>query len=376
MKIKSLLSIIFFIAINSTKNNSIIRIPNLQGRYENISTKIGFINYEFRVFTTEAIKWPVSSAIYRLEGIKNLNVLNLTEDNNCYIKIYGKNQDSIQLEFHFFSQDIFNDKICKILYKTKYIDKMIYSYGIINQRNYKYFGGSPENIIKGQKLKKFTFNKDDRVSKIIIRSPEGSYTEIHGNEIFETLNGKERSIKISDKDNFMVCIPNRHTKLLKIYKIGEYLEEIYKRYSYLQLDKRQQKCFESISFMIGNKNITLNKDKILFQSEGTDNYFLAISINNCNEFTFGKKFINLFEISEFNLETKEVNLFMSEKNKIITETEVNNENKKEVINSNIIYNYYIVIIVLSFIAFMMSITLVKNYHKNKKIQYYNEYFNI
>ena len=138
MKIKSLLSIIFFIAINSTKNNSIIRIPNLQGRYENISTKIGFINYEFKVFTTEAIKWPVSSAIYRLEGIKNLNVLNLTEDNNCYIKIYGKNQDSIQLEFHFFSQDIFNDKICKILYKTKYIDKMIYSYGIINQRNYKY----------------------------------------------------------------------------------------------------------------------------------------------------------------------------------------------------------------------------------------------
>ena len=67
---------------------------------------------------------------------------------------------------------------------------------------------------------------------------------------------------------------------------------------------------------------------------------------------------------------------MSQKKKIITEKEVNNENKKEVLNSNIIYNYYIVIILLSFIAFIMSITLVKNYHKNKKIQYYNEYYNI
>jgi hypothetical protein len=253
---------------------------------------------------------------------------------------------------------------------------MIYSYGIINNRNYKYFGGTPENIIKAKKLKKFIFNKDDRVSKIIIRSSEDSNTEINGNEIIDTLNGEGRSIKITDYDNFMVCIPNSHTKLLKVYKIGEYQEEIFKRYLYYQLDKRQQKLFESISFMIGNKNITLNRDKILFQSKGTDDYFLAISITGCNEFTFGKKFIKLFDISEFNLETEEVSLFMSQKKKIITEKEVNNENKKEVLNSNIIYNYYIIILLLSFIVFMMSITLVKNYHKNKKIQYYNEYYNI
>ena len=64
MKIKYFISIIFFIAINSTKSNSIIRIPNYEGRYENISTKNGFINYEFRVITKEVIRWPVSSILY------------------------------------------------------------------------------------------------------------------------------------------------------------------------------------------------------------------------------------------------------------------------------------------------------------------------
>ena len=379
MKIKYLLSIIFFIGINSTKNNSIIRIPYFEGRYENISTKFGLINYEFRVHGEEVIKWPVFSSIYRLEGIKNVNLLNLKELDNCNIKIYGKNKDSIQLDFNFSFQDKFNNIICKILYKTKYIDKMIYSYGIINNRNYKYFGGTPENIIKEKELKKFTFNKDDRVSEIIIRSSDDSHAEIYGNEIIDTLNGEERSIKLLDNDNIMVCIPSRHTKLLKSYKIGDYRDyENLRPYPtpYYQLDKRQQKLFESISFMIGNKNITLNRDKILFQPEGTDVHFLDITISDCNEFTFGKKFIKLFEFSEFNMETKEVSLFMNQKEKIIKEKELNNEREKEILNSNINSNYYIVILFLSFIVFMMSITLIKNYHKNKKIQYYNEYYNI
>jgi hypothetical protein len=88
----------------------------------------------------------------------------------------------------------------------------------------------------------------------------------------------------------MVCIPIRHAKLLNVYKMGEYQEEIFKRYLYYQLDKRQQKFFESISFMIGNKNITLNRDDILVQSKKTDDYFLIISIFGCYEFIFGKKF--------------------------------------------------------------------------------------
>ena len=379
MKIEYFLSIIIFIGINSIKNNSIIRIPKSEGRYQNISTKNGFINYEFRIIYREYIKWPVGIAFYILEGIKNLNLLNLTELNKdnieIYKEIYGGNKDSIKLEIPLYPKDIFNDLICKILYQTKYLDKMIYSYGILNDKKYKYFGGSPENLIKAKNLKKVTFNKDDMISKIIIRSPENSFTEINENEIIDILNGEGRSIKIIDDLNSLVCIPSQHSQFLKSYEIGWYEEDLLNRYLYPKLDKRQQKFFGSISFMAGNKNITLNRDKILLHSKGTDEYFLAID-NCCQQFTFGIKFLNLFEFSEFNMETKEVSLFMSQNNKMITEKEVNTEIKKEVYNSNLNFDHYIIILLLSFIVFMMSITLVKNYHKNKKIQYYNEYYNI
>ena len=378
MKFNTLVSILVFIGINSIKNDSIIRVPNFQGRFQNITTKIGLINYEFRIIFKEYeySRFAISSSIYRLEGIKNLNLLNLTELKNYDAKIYGNNNDSIQFDFIFEDKDLHNDLICKILYKTKYIDKMIYSYGILNNNNYKYFGGTPKNIIKVKKLKKFTFNKDDRVSKIIIRSPEDPDAEIYGNEIIDTLNEKRRSIKITDIEDCMICIPNGHDKLLNVYKMGVYVEDVFKRHQYYKLDKRQQESFKSISFIIGKKNITLNRDDIIFQSKNTYEYFLKINMGLCTEFIFGKKFMKLFEFSEINMETKEVSLFMNQKKKIITEIEVNNTNKKEVLNSNINSNYYIIIFLLSFIVFVMSITLVKNYHKNKKIQYFNEYYNI
>ncbi len=378
MKIEYLLSIIIFIGINSNKNNSIIRLPNFQGRFQNISTKNGLINYEFRIKYEEYeySRFALSTSTYRLERIKNLDLLNLTEFKHYDIKIYGKNNDSIQISFFLENRDRYNDLICKILYKTKYIDKMIYSYGILNNKNYKYFGGTPKNVIKVKKLKKYTFSRDDKVSKIIIRSPEDPYTEIFGNEIIDTLYGEGRSIIITDDDDSMVCIPYKYSKLLEVYKIGNYEEEIFKRYLYYQLDKRQLKFFESISFMIGNKNITLNRDNIFVHSKKTDEYFLAISTFGCNQFIFGKKFMKLFEFSEINMETKEVSLFMSQKKKIITEKEINNESKKEILKSNINSNYYIIIFLLSFIVFVMSIVIAKNYHKNKKIKYYNEYFSI
>jgi len=379
MKIEYFIYVIVFICINSNKNNSIIRIPRDEGSYQNISTKNGLINYGFRIKYKEFIKWPVGIAIYVLEGIKNLNLLNLTElkKGNTEInkEIYGENKDSIKLEIYYYSEDIFNDLICKILYKTKYIDKMIYSYGILNKINYKYFGGFPENIIKEKELKKITFSKDDRVSKIIIRNPEDSFTEIYGNEIIDILDGEGRSIEIVDDLGYMVCIPNRHSKLLEIYEKGIYEEDLFKRRLYYKLDKSQQKYFGSISFIIGNKNVTLNRDDILLKSRGKEYTFLAID-SFCPQFKFGTKFLNLFEFSEFNMETNEVSLFVSQNNKIITEKIANNEIKTESLNSNINCNYYIVILLLSFIAFMISITLVKNYQKNKKIQYYNEYYNI
>jgi len=376
MKIEYLLSFIIFIGINSIENISIIRIPESKEMLHNITTKNGFINYSFEIFSDEFIHYPIFAAIYRLEGIKNLNLLNLTElkivdKRGRYNEIYTKNKDSIKLQFNTFTKDLFNDIICKILYKTKYIDKMIYSYGIFNNKKYKYFGGIPENVIKEKNLKKFTFSKNDYVSKIIIRSSEDSFPRIYGKERIYTLNGEGRFIEIIDYNDYMVCIPNQHTNLFNMYKRCRYENFVFHRNTHYKLDKRQHNFFGSITFMIGNKNITLNRNDLLLYSKITDINFLEID-DDCQNITFGRKFIKLFEFSEFNMETKEVSLFMSQKKKTITETEI----KKEILYSNINSNYYIIILLLSFFAFIISIILVKNYHKNKKIQYYDEYYNI
>ena len=365
MKIEKFLSILIFIGINSIKNDSIITIPMSIGRFENISTKNGFINYEFIIgsYGDYQPRIELFWAVYRLEGIKNLN---LTEFKDYYR--YGKNNDSIQLELGTNGDDIYNDEICKLLYQAKYIDKMIYSYGRVNNTKYKYFGGTPENIIKARKLKKFTFKKDEYVSKIIIRIPD-QYSEIYGNEIVDTLNGEGRYIEIEENGIFSLCIPRQHGKLLNLFGIDEN-SEYYKNNFLYQLNITKQKFFESISLMIGNKNITLNRDSILFSDYRLDIQF------GCKTITFGSHFLDLFEFIEFDMETNEINFFMSQNSTILTEKEVNNEIKKELMNSSINSNYYFVILLLSFIVFMMSITLVKNYHKNKKIKYYNEYYNI
>ena len=76
------------------------------------------------------------------------------------------------------------------------------------------------------------------------------------------------------------------------------------------------------------------------------------------------------------METNDLNFYKKQNSIKITEKEDNNVTKKELLNSSINSNYYIVILLLYFIVFRMSITLVKNFHKNKKIKYYNEYYNI
>jgi len=368
MKIEKFLSILIFIGINSIKNDSIIRIPRSVGRFENISTKNGFINYEFKIGSFGdyqpriALYWNIN----RLEGIKNLD---LTEFKNY--KRYGKNNDSIEITIGD-GEDIYNGDICKLLYQAKYIDKMIYSYGRENNTEYKYFGGTPENIIKERKLKKFTFKEDEFASKLILRIPD-SYSNIYGNEIVDTLNGEGRFIEIAESkyELYALCIPRQHGKLLDLFGI-DLNSEYYKCSNfYYMLNETKQKFFGGISLIIGNKNITFNRDKILWEED----YRLSIQFG-CKNITFGRHFLYFMDFLEFDLETNEINLYMNQNSTIITEIEDNNEIKKELLNSSINSNYYIVILFLSFIVFMMSITLAKNYLKNKKIKYYNEYYNI
>ena len=171
MRILSLLLLLYF--IYSYEDYSIIKIPNEKGKFYNISTKYGLINYEFSYDCIEIIKWPLPSVQINLEGIKDLSLFKLPK--NGYIGqygLYGEKNNSIWIKYSWKEVDIFNPLLCELFYKAKYIDKMIYSIGYIEKnRPYKFFGGTPGNITKN--LKKITFNhKTENISKIERECPE------------------------------------------------------------------------------------------------------------------------------------------------------------------------------------------------------------
>ena len=71
--------------------------------------------------------------------------------NKTYEKygLYGEKNNSIWKSFQKREKDIFNPLLCEIFYKTKYIDKMIYSIGHYdNNEPFKFFGGTPVKIMK------------------------------------------------------------------------------------------------------------------------------------------------------------------------------------------------------------------------------------
>lgn len=360
MNIKYLLLSLYFLYVNSIIDKSIIKIPYIEGRFENISTKNGLINYENKYETVD-ISWryPLFLLIYRLEGIKNLNLINITEyKSDCDVKIYGKNNDSIEFIYYWKNENKYtNDVICKLLYKTQYINKNIYAIGNLNNKLYKFYGGLPEDIIKEKQLNKYSFNKNDKVSEVIVGFSNG------GNNIYKV----NKLVEISTSEFLAVCIPNEPS-IFKDYEKIKYLDVIHASFIY-KLSDKQQRDFANIFFKIGNKTINLDKDKLLFNT--SDGYYLYINYN-CQNFVFGKKFLNLIDFKEFDLETGELNLYVDKRKDIIKE---DIENKKVLLNSGF-NKIYLIIIFFSFIIFLMSITVVKNYHKKKKIEYYNNYYNI
>ena len=256
-------------------------------------------------------------------------------------------------------KDKYTNVICKLLYQTQYINKKIYSIGNLNNNIYKFFGGMPDNIIKVKQLNKYSFNKNDKVSEVIIGFSNGD------NNIYKV----NKLVEIKESYSLIVCFPDIPS-IFKHYEKFEHFEGIYDRYILYKLSDKQQIEFANISFKIGNKTINLDKDKLVFDSR--NGYYLYISQITCNNFVFGKKFLDLIDFREFNLETGEINLYVNKRNSIIKEDK---ENKKIILNSSF-NKIYLIIIIFSFTIFMMSITIVKNFHKKKKIEYFNNYYNI
>ena len=362
------LIIVLLILLNcsfSLEENSIIRIPNKEGNFKNISTKNGFINYLFYHRNSEDI-CNMIFITYVLGGIKNLNLFELPQKtNNNEFNIYGNNNDNLEIVFYNEETDTHNPLLCQIFYKTKYIDKMIYSIGKNEYREpYKFFGGTPQNITKN--LNKFTLNTKE-ITEIKIEFANGT------NYIIDEFDNK--LVEFKEGESSMLCLPEdiliQFQKLfLNQFKECTYNFKLFEGSGVYKLNEGQKKLFPNINFKIGNKILILNQENAFWPKYITEDIYLFINSRPCNNFVFGLKFLQLFDVSEFNLDSGEINLYLNKnKNYIVDEK----ENYK---NENLKSNIHIIFIIFSIFIFSITLTYSKKYVKNKKIEYYNYYYEI
>ena len=367
MKLEIIILLIIFSLSKCFNEDSIIRIPNKQGLFYNITTKYGNITYEFHnskivLVTSNLYEHNTPYILYKLGNMKNLDLLKLPK--NTDLKRFTKNNNNLELSFEYQERDRYNPLICEIFYKTKYIDKMIYSIGKDeNGMPYKFFGGTPQNITKNSY--KYTFN--NKANKII-----GIDIEFNNKTKYNIdLKNKNELFEIKEDFYSMICLPEniltKFTELfLKDYKVYDYQYEVFRSYYIYKLTDEQKKLFPTILFKIENLNFTLNNKNIIFNhaDDSKEGNYLFINKVPCNNFIFGLKFLELFDISEFNLESGEINLYLNKGNNALAG------------KGNNIDNYSIIIIVLSFFGISMIIILVRIYNKNKKMEYYNYFYDI
>ena len=360
-----ILYLLYFINCKEEKD-PIIRIPNNQGIFNNITTKYGIITYEFHnsrfvLVTKNLYEDHTPYIIYKIQGMKNLDLLKLpkTTDLNRFIK---KN-NNLEFTYEYQEKDRHNPFICEIFYKTKYINKMIYSLGKDeNGQIFKYFGGTPNKIAKN--FEKFTFNnKTSQITEIKI------YFNNNTNYIIDIYN-KSQTYEIKEDFYSMICLPENmllqfNELLFKDYKEYDYKYEIFRSYHIYKVTEEQKNLFPTITFKIENKIITLNKDDFFNEdiNDIGEGSFLFINKVPCSNVIFGEKLLKLFDIREFNLENGEVNLYLNKSSNLI---------QFSIIQNNIEH----IIILISIFVVSFITTLFKTYdkiYKNRKMEYYNYY---
>ncbi len=191
------------------------------------------------------------------------------------------------------------------------------------------------------------------------------------NNYFINVNGEESLIEFDENYNYMICLPFNVFYIFDnlIFKNYQYNKNGYLDFFKLnisQLNDEQNNLFPNISFKIGNKILQITKD--FFYMTINKKYHL-FNKHNCNNFIFGNEFFNLFDFKEINLETEEINLYFGKNTNLI----INDykENKMSIIISK-----FNILIFFSFIITFIMIFIYKKYHKNKKIEYFNYYFEI
>ena len=353
--------IIFLIYdIISIEENNIIRIPNKEGIFKNINTKNGLINFGF-YYSDDFCS--ILYIKYIIEGIKNLNLIKESEK-ALASKFNIYDNENLEMIYYNEERDKFSPLICEIFYKTKYIDNMIYSIGN-NEDNesYKFFGGTPINLIEN--LNKFSFHKNkDKISEINIGFNNGTNYLIN--------NFDNDLVEFREDEYSLLCLPenilNKFKNLfLKNFEETIYNYKIFYRLASYKINKKQKDLFPNISFTIGNKIFNLNPENAFSTKYNLDDDFFFIIRTPCDKIIFGLKFLELFNFREFNLETGEINLYLDKNKNFFIEKE---ENKK-IFNSSICF----IIIIISIFLLSLILTKAKNYYKNKKIEYYNYYYN-
>ena len=361
MKINSILFSIIFIVINCKKgeDNSIIRIPNKNGSFPNITTKHGLINYEFShgniVLRTNNFYDNVTPYIfYKIAGMKNLDLLTLPKNNG--LNRFTKNKDNLDIMYEFQQKDRHNPFLCEIFYNTKYIDKKIYSIGKDeNGSPYKFFGGTPKSVIKN-------------LNKLILNNKTNKVTEIkiEFNNNTNYIINLDKNISVDIKEDFYsgICLPENILSEFKVLFLNQYSEfkydyEIFRSYYIYKLNEEQKSNFPNIKIKIGNKNFIFNKDNIInfLDNNYEDKNYLFINKVSCDNLTFGLKVLELFEVSEFNLESDIKNLYLNKTSNLI-------ESKDNKIT--------FVILLIYFVLFVLVLS-ANIYYINKNKEYYYNY---
>jgi hypothetical protein len=271
--------IIVLIILSHCYNKKIISFPDNVNEYK-IKTNDGFIHLKKSQNSEHNLSY-----LY-LIGVKNLNKYTPPETKEISFFIYN---DVIKFTIFDNNMNKLNPLLCDLFYQTKYINQKIYSVeNDARNHPYKYFGGTPSELIEN--LNKFKFKKNEIPIFYLLRDNGAEKEDKYETIIFNPEN--ELEINEGFEKNCAKSILEEWGSLFYEFDVIKYR-------------------FEESDIVITFRNEKLK--------ENSDGSFKDIFYDYpCDNLVLGSKFLNLINVREFNLETGDVTLFTTNDNKIIS----------------------------------------------------------
>jgi len=360
-----------FLLIQSYSDNGILKIPLIKHSEVCFRSKYGPIFYYINKYDMDNIGFynPIYVE-YKFENIKNLELLDPTLSKKIDI---GPEKDKATFTLEAIKErDEHNKVICELFYQTKYIDKKIFSLGKnLENEPYKYFGGTPKEIMDNTNKFTFDMNNNYTVSEIKIMFNDKNKDVI---KINPTKNNKVEFID----DSYLICLTHEALDEFKKLFLNQYEKYQFHesdfeskcryRYNIYKLTPEQIKTIPEIKFKIRNITISLKKEDLVYDViEFEILKLLYIENTPCDNFVFGSKFLEKFQIREYDLETNEFNLYLDKNKSLLT---IENETYLR-LNS---YSYTsLTFIILLFMVSSTFLIYFINYQKFKNSDYLSYY---